>query len=224
MTTPYAYSPPAPADRVRWAWQRRSESDYIFDFWTAVGWTLLSCGLFFYYVVYQLVRRMRDHNLRRLELLDAANTMAWERAVVAGRDAELRPRFERVAASLQVLRQMTTEFRDPVIWLVLTLVGGGIAQIVLNVLLDRDLVKHGGAEAAVEWELAAIYGELGTSLDHLPPAAPKTPHQYWLRVLALFGSCGLYGLWWLYDLMVEPNRHFQRDWGWEDGFVAGVFG
>lgn len=220
MTAPAAYSPPTPTDRIRWAWQRRAESDYIFDFWTAFGWTLLSCGLFSFYVIYQLTRRMRDHNLRRLELLDAANTLAWQRAVAAGREADLRPRFERVAAALQVLRQMTTDFRDPTIWLVLAMVGGGIAQLVLYVLLDGDLVKHGAAEATAERELAAIFGELGTAVGHLPQAASKTAHQYALRILALFGSCGVYGLWWLYDLMVEPNRHFERNWAWEDSFVA----
>lgn len=220
MTAPYTHPVPGPAERVRWASQRRHESDYIFDFWTAFGWTLLSCGLFSFYIVYQLVRRMRDHNLRRLELLDAANTLAWERAVAAGREDEMRGRFERVAASLGVLRQMTTDFRDPGIWLVLVLVGSSIAQVILYVLLDGDLVKHGAAEASAEWELASIYSDLGAALGHLPPAEPKAAHQYVPRILALIGSCGIYGLWWLYDMMVEPNRHFQRDWAWEDGFMA----
>ena len=69
---------------MRAAYLRRHESDYIFDFWTAFGWTMLTCGIYLVYVVYQLVRRSRDHNLRRLELLDAANAVAWERADRAG--------------------------------------------------------------------------------------------------------------------------------------------
>jgi hypothetical protein len=60
------------------ACQRRSETDYLFNFWTAFGWTILTLGFFWFYVVYQLVRRMRDHNARRLELFDAALTVAWE--------------------------------------------------------------------------------------------------------------------------------------------------
>ena len=51
-----APSPPA-SDRVRMAWQRRHETDYIFDFWTALGWTMLTCGFYGFYVLYQLVRR-----------------------------------------------------------------------------------------------------------------------------------------------------------------------
>ena len=76
--------PPAPAvpqmtaaERVRVAARRRDETDYIFHYWSALGWTILTLGIYGYYVFYQLVRRMRDHNARRLELLDAATTVAW---------------------------------------------------------------------------------------------------------------------------------------------------
>src|SRR3954454_18913606 len=118
-----AHSAPvgASSERVRIAWQRRHESDYQFDFWTAFGWTLLSCGIYSFYVFYQLMRRMRDHNRRRLELLDAANTFAWEQASARGLADELRANFERVAAHLATLRAMTEDFRDPMIWTLLSL-------------------------------------------------------------------------------------------------------
>lgn len=219
-TIPYGYPVPNPVERLRLAWQSRAESDYRFDFWTAFGWTLLSCGIYQYYVVYQLTRRMRDHNRRRLEFLDAATTIAWERALASGRAEELTPRFTRLAGSLGVLRQMTTDFRDPAWWLVIVLLSSGIGTIILNILLDQDLVKHGHAEAAAEADIAAVYAELGTPFRYqLPPAIPKSPHQYALRVVALFATCGLYTYWWQYDIMVEGNRHFDRDWGWEDAFL-----
>ena len=73
---PYgAATPTSSVDRIRAAWQSRAESDYIFSFWTAFGWTLLTCGIFGFYVTYQLMRRSRDHNLRRVELLDAATAL-----------------------------------------------------------------------------------------------------------------------------------------------------
>ena len=68
--------PLPPAERVRQAYLRRHETDYIFEFWTAFGWSLLTCGVYLVYVVYQLVRRSRDHNARRLELLQGANGVA----------------------------------------------------------------------------------------------------------------------------------------------------
>src|SRR5437016_5107395 len=80
---PPAGPPPVPsADRLRLAVEQRAESDYIFEPWSALGWTILTLGVYGLYVFYQLMRRMRDHNRRRLEFLDAAGTLAWERAAV----------------------------------------------------------------------------------------------------------------------------------------------
>lgn len=210
------------AERLRHAWYRRAETDYRFDFWTALGWTLLTFGIFSYYISYQLCRRMRDHNIRRLQLLEAANERAWARAVDAGRADELAPAFQRVAAHLDVLRRMTADFRDPALWLVIILLSSGIGLIVLHVLLDQDLVKHGAAEAATEAELAMIVSTLGGNLPPLPPPVVKGQHNYVGRVVAVFASCGLYGYWWLFDLMDDGNRHFARDWAWEDGFAPAL--
>src|SRR5436189_4381766 len=106
------------AEHVRAAVRRRDETDYIFNYWSALGWTILTLGIYGFYVFYQLVRRMRDHNARRLELLDAATTVAWEQAGRQGLQQEMAPSFERVAGQLAVMRQMTGDFREPVIWLV----------------------------------------------------------------------------------------------------------
>jgi hypothetical protein len=111
-----AAAPPVPAaERVRLAARRRGETDYIFSYWSALGWTILTLGIYGFYVFYQLVRRMRDHNARRLELLDAATAVAWEQARRQGLQQELAPSFQQAAGHLAVLRQMTQDFREPVI-------------------------------------------------------------------------------------------------------------
>lgn len=201
----------------------RARSDYIFDFWTAFGWTVLSCGFYAFYVYYRLIERMREHNRRRLAFLEAANETAWHRAGELGRQAELRPRFERVGSDLHVMRQMTSDFRDPAIWLLLLLVGGGIAQFVMFWLLDTDLIKHGGAEADAEMQLAEIFQVLGMASVALPPSVPpKPPHNYVGRIVATLLTCGVYSYWWLADIMREANDHFRRDWMWEDSLVVAL--
>ena len=57
--TPAVPQMPA-AERVRLAARQRGESDYIFSYWTALGWTILTLGIYGFYVFYQLMRRMRD--------------------------------------------------------------------------------------------------------------------------------------------------------------------
>lgn len=212
----------APIERARTAYQRRHETDYVFSFWTALGWTLLTCGIYGLYVVYQLLRRDREHNRRRLELLEATNELAWRRALDAGLAEELRPSFERVGEHLRVLRQMTADFREPWVWVVLAAVGGGIVNLVAYVLLDQDLVRHDYHEGGAENELAHILGRLGTPVPAPDPTRLRQPHAYVARVVVTLLTCGLYGLWWTYDVMVEGNRHFAANWAWEDGLAAAL--
>ena len=217
--------PPPPrtdaADRVRIAWQRRAESDYFFEFWTAVGWTILTCGLFAIYIVFQLVRRTRDHNLRRIEMLDAANSFAWEQAWARNCTEELRPEFERTAAALAAMRAETSRFRDPVGWGVIAAFAGNIAAAAVFVLDDGDLIRHERAEYTAETALAAIYTRLGAQLA--APAPPtRAPHNYGARIAVSLVTCGLYLFWWQYDVMNEGNRHFAADWQFEDGLAAAV--
>lgn len=107
---------------ARTAWQARAGTDYRFvNPWLNVFLTVITCGIFGFYLFYQLVRRSRDHNRRRLELLDGATTFAWDEANRQGIAEELRPGFERIAVHLQPLRAMTTDFRDPAIWLLIAL-------------------------------------------------------------------------------------------------------
>jgi hypothetical protein len=215
--------PPVPAaERVRVATRRRDETDYIFHYWSALGWTILTLGIYGFYVFYQLIRRMRDHNARRLELLDGAVTAAWEQAGRQGVQQELAPSFERAAGHLSVLRQMTSDFREPVIWLLLAIVVRGITEIVGFVLLDQDLVKHGQAEVGAGHELSVIYGRLGQHLPSPGQGQVKDPDNYVGRILAAIFTLGIYMFWWFYNQMDEPNRHFTSNWAQEDDLVKAV--
>lgn len=215
--------PPMPTiDRLHVAWQRRTETDYIFDYWTALGWTVLTLGIFGFYVFYQLVRRMRDHNERRVELFDAALGCAWEEAGRRGLQAELTPSFERANAHMDVLRRMTRDFRDPVIWLVLAVIARGIVEIIAFVLLDQDLVRHDRSEVGVEYELSMIFGRLGQAVPSPDQGRVKGENNYVGRIVAAVFSLGIYFFWWFYNQMDDPNRHFQTNWFQEDALVAAV--
>jgi len=193
---------------------------------TNIGMNVLlffvTCGVWSYYVFYQLMRRMRDHNARRLEMLEGANELAWQQANARGLGDELRPNFERIAGNLAVLRGLTTEFRDPALWLVIAIFSSGIGLIIGFVFLDQDLVKHDAAEGAVEAELAAIFTRLGHPLPAPDPGRQKGNHNYGGRIAAYVLSCGFYGLWWYCDLMREPNRHFEHNWAWDDALAGAV--
>ncbi len=227
-------------ERLRVAYVRRNETDYILRFWSALGWTLLTCGIFGFFVFSQLFRRMRDHNQRRLELLEAARELAWSRAVADGVSEELRGEFERVGMHLGVLRALTTEFRDPNAWLAIYVTavaigvfarflphgiggvfsfGSAVVQVTGYWLLDGDLVKHDYHEGAAESDLATIFDRLGHPIERPDPARLHGRHNNVGRVVATVFTCGIYALWWLHDQMVEPNRHFEENWRWEESLA-----
>ena len=210
------------AERVRLAARQRDETDYIFHYWSALGWTILTFGIYGYYIFYQLIRRMRDHNARRLDLLDAATTVAWDQAGRQGLQQELAPSFERTAGHLAVLRRMTGDFREPVIWLLLAVVARGIAEVVGFILLDQDLIKHGHAEAGAGHELSVIYARLGQPVPPPDQGQVKRPDNYAGRILATIFTLGIYMFWWFYNQMDEPNKHFISTWAQEDALVNAV--
>jgi hypothetical protein len=216
-TPPPAQPPaPSPVERFRAAYMARSQTDYYFEgMGMVIFLTIITCGIFGFYVFYQLMRRMRDHNRRRLDLLESATEFAWQQASERGIAEELRPNFERISSNLAVMRQMTTDFRDPGIWVVISILTT-IAYFVGFIFLDQDLIKHDQAEGAVEAELSAIFARLGQDVPAPDPGRQKGPHNYAGRIVASIGSCGVYFYWWLHNMMDDGNRHFLWNWPWED--------
>jgi hypothetical protein len=211
-----------PADRFRAAYNARAQTDYYFEgLGMVIFLTIITFGIFGFYVFYQLMRRMRDHNRRRLDLLESATEIAWQRATDQGVAEELRPNFERIATNLAVLRGLTTEFRDPGIWVLIAILTS-IAEIVGFVFLDGDLVKHDQAEGAVEAELSAVFARLGQNVPAPDPARQKGRQNIAGRIVATIFSCGVYFYWWLYNMMDDVNKHFLWNWPWEDSLAGGV--
>src|SRR3981189_1781715 len=65
---PLPAGPPGapPAERFRRAYYARAETDYYFDgLGMVIFLTIITCGIYGFYVTYQLVPRSRDHNPRR---------------------------------------------------------------------------------------------------------------------------------------------------------------
>jgi hypothetical protein len=50
----------------------------------------------------------------------------------------------------------------------------------------------------------------------------KGRHNYAARVVVLIVTFGIYGFWWWYDMMEEPNRHFYMNWAEEHELAAAV--
>lgn len=213
--------PPLP--RIHRALEARPSTDYVF---TGPAWnvvlSLLTCGIYLFVLVYQLMKRDRDHNRRRLDLLTAMNDDAWARAYAVGATDELRPRFEENANALASLRNLTMEFRDPGLWVLITVLATTIAEIVAYIFIDMDLERHDQAEVTLETNLATIYARVGIAIPTADPARIKGRQDYTGRIIASIFTCGIYVLWWTYDMQVEGNTHVAQNAAWEDAVVTAL--
>ena len=157
------------AERVRQAVDERAATDYMFGFWSALGWTVLTLGVYSFYVFYQLMRRSRKHNRRRVALLAAAHDLAAERAVEQDNTEAVRGELDRVDGDVQQLRALDNDFRDPMLWLLACLIGNGLAWLAGAVLLDQDLIRHERHERDTVAALTRVFAELGIPCPRPPP-------------------------------------------------------
>ena len=85
-----------------------------------------------------------------------------------------------------------------------------------------DLDTHDRAEGTAEAELVSIYAQLGIDLPAPDPSRVKGRQNYVARVIVSILTCGVYTLWWLYDMQVEGNRHVEGNWAFEDALVGAI--
>jgi hypothetical protein len=55
-----------------------------------------------------------------------------------------------------------------------------------------------------------------------PTARIKGKQNYAGRIVVTIVTCGVYQLWWLYDMQIEGNRHLEQNWPWDDALAATV--
>ena len=81
---------------------------------------------------------------------------------------------------------------------------------------DEGFAARGGVEGGAD-ETIDAHPERFRSLE---PEVRGRPG----RVVATVASCGIYSLWWMYDLQVEGDRHLEANWAWEDSLAGVVSG
>ena len=119
---------------------------------------------------------------------------------------------------------MTGDFREPVVWLLLSIVASGIVHVIAFILLDQDLVSHDQAEVGVEYQVGAHLRAARPPFLPYPDTGRVKGRRNYPRaeIVAAIFSFGLYLLWWFHDMMVEPNFHFYTNWVQEDTLAVAV--
>lgn len=182
----------------------------------AVGVVALAPAVLPLYIVYQLVNR-RDRHFRRVARL-AEDATVYLRARAEEEGADLKDQLARLEELGRELRERATP-RGAVLWTLLCFLVGLLPYLVLAYVLMDDYRQHERLEGELTRRLAEGFRALGTQ-TRLPFSAQVRARSFWLYALATLVTLGLFWVWWVYVLMVEPNRHFEAQARWEEALGA----
>lgn len=199
----------------------RSKSDRQLHFLTdALLLPLITLGIWGLLVLYWLISR-RDEHFRREHALnrDLVQTLK-ERIQASGIDPYALPEMSSLEAALRQKEQQEQP-KGAGLWLILNIVTLGLTWFYVGFFLTVDYFRHEQRQLEFIQKLNALLARAGIAAATRYEATLPERH-YWLNLLGVVLTLGLWGIIWQYRLLSDPNRHFERQWTWEDNLVPFV--
>lgn len=202
--------------------QRRDATDYRFNYWTYLGWTILTFGTYSMYGTYKLVDRRHQHAQRRL----AFQSYMWHalnaRAEATGKKDEVAEGLDNLSRIYQQMEAFERRNkREPVLWMILrfvvTFVGGYI-----NHFLNKDLRFYEEWESSYAANAEWVMSRLGYPVQLPPRRQPIRDRSTGLYVLLTIVTVGIFSLYWRYATMMDGNGHFDDDVAVEDALLSAL--
>jgi len=160
------------------------------------------------YVVYKWIDRRNKHFQRSREFFREVAEML--KKMGAGRAERME----------HTLREMELEEarKEPIVWIILSLITMGLAFLYVLYFLTRDFYKHSMRETYLAEDVEAGLAELGLSAppSRFRPLPERNAVIY--QILTLIFSPFL--IYWVYVLTNDPNNHFREHAVYEDGLIS----
>ncbi len=190
----------------------RASTDFITDPGMAILLSIVTCGIYGFYIIYKLVQRRDEHFKRMAAVADAA--VAQLRAKAQGREELIGQELAQLEQVRMRMATMAAE-RGAAIWLLICIFTG-IGSLILYYLLMQDYVEHDAVEAQFFTLMSSALAKLGLAAQ-ASQAVPSVPQREFVTFLLLsIVTCGIYGLYWMYVMIKDFNDHFMAQVPWED--------
>ena len=197
----------------------RTQTDWITDPGMAILLTIITCGIYGWYIIYKLVQRRDDHFRRMAGVTDSS--IQQLRVKAQGRE-------DVIAAELSQLEQVRMQMntlsaeRGAAIWLLIAIFTFGIGYMILYYLLMQDYVQHDVVEAQFFTLMSSALTKLGLS-EQAGQAARTIPDREYVTYLLLsIVTCGIYGIYWMYVMIKDFNDHMMAQVAWEDFILTAL--
>jgi hypothetical protein len=170
-------------------------------------------------LTYKLVKRRNTHFKRQMflseDVVTAVKTMAAKKGV------EVEAILSSVERTVREAKAEETE-KGAVLWAILTAVPyiGSLAQWYVYYFLMKDFYKHERREDGFWEDLSRTLDKIGITFS-LPRRIETTPDRSFVLYLILtIITVGLFGIYWLYVLLKDPNEHFKYHVQVEDQLMS----
>jgi len=169
------------------------------------------------YLVYMLIKRRNEH-FKRHHLLEEdivrvlSSSAGKKRAKIEDKLASI----ERSTREAKLNEKENPAFLWAILCFFIPFVG-----LYVGYFLMRDFYRHEKREDFYLEDLEKTVGPI-TALE-LPRRFRSTPDRNIVvyLVLSIF-TMGLFGIYWLYTLVVDPNNHFDHQVKWEDELLSSL--
>jgi hypothetical protein len=184
---------------------------------------IVTLGIYTIYVHWKLIERQQAHYKRMGRFADALLNLVEEQADVSNRRGEVGLGLTHLHSLNEDLQQLQRgKERSAALWTVLGILTLGIAFFYVLYFLNADLVAHDRAESQLVEEASSLLGKLGIGRYPVTVDARVPDHNFALFLLLTIITLGIFGLYWSYVRIKDPNDHFEEHERWEEQLLTTI--
>jgi len=210
--------------------RRRQETDYRFNYWSYLGWNILSIGFYSLYATYKLVERRTQHARRRLAFMSYFWHALNQRAEASGTRDEVAEGLDNLSRIYQQVDGFELRNkREPILWMLLRLVGflvfppvAGAVGAYTNHFLNKDLLFFDEWESSYAANAEWVMQRLGMPVAIPRRARPIQNRSTGLYIFLSIITFGIFAMYWRYATMNDGNGHFDDDALMEDALLRAL--
>jgi predicted permease len=167
-------------------------------------------------LMYKLVKRRNTHFKRQSFLFE--DIIAAVKAIAKKKGIDVTVEFSSFERTLREARAEETE-KGAVLWAILSAIII-LAQWYVYYFLMKDFYKHERREDGFWEDLRRTLDKCGVTFS-IPRRTEATPDRSFVLYLILnIITLGLFGIYWIYVLLKDPNQHFRYHMQIEDQLLS----
>ena len=156
-------------------------------------------------LIYKLVDRRNTHFKRQMFLME--DTIKLIRKIAEQKKTDVETELSLCERTLREAKTEETE-KNAVLWAILSAIIF-IATWYVYYFLMKDFYKHERREDGFWEDASKVLGKLGISFTPPRRVNPLPNRSFVLYLILSIITLGIFGIYWLYVLIKDPNEHFK---------------